>query len=1721
MSKRLLCSIAFLCIWSGVAHAELSVDPDPIAFGSRSIAGAAHTIDETVTTDQAVAENYDQIVITGTGCAGVVAVTPTSGVVDVVDGADITIAFDPVERTTVSCVVDLQTSGGASLGTFTVTGTGTAPELGAPASVAFGSERVTVAGATSTQGIVLENTGNEQLDISSITISGSDYAITTNPAPATVQPGMSVTVQVTFDPTASGTRTADLVIASNDPASPSTVELTGEGTNAVIRADDVVFGAVTHGTSSTLDLAVNNIATAPVGPLRVTSAVLGGGSWFSFGGTCSGTSCTIGQDVTTTLDVPVVCAPPANASGMQQAMVTFTHDGDSGDAVALLTCTAGRADIAIDPTALAFGDIVVGDSAIETIIVTNTGNEDLTFSVAKTGTHEARYTLGGCFSSCTVQPGTMQTFSVTFAPDQVANMDISLAITSNDPDTSPLAVAVTGNGVRPEITGPASVAFGDVELGKPETQTLTITNTGTSALTITSAAVQTGTADYTATGTAGTQVVAAGATASWSVACDPQAQGPRPGTFRIVSDAQNTPTLDVPLTCNGTRGHLVVDPTSLAFGGVPEDTTTTLDVTLRNTGNLAVTSITASVNPTTAGYSVVAATLPSSLAAGAMATVTIQFAPTATATGGDATVTFAGEWGTTPTQTAAPLALTGSSLVNGITVSTASIDFGDFRYDLTPARTFCITNSGESNVTVLSPIVFTPTNMTASSEFAVTQVARKSTCGGAATVVTLPQTLAPGDILEVTVRAQPANRTGPLTGNLTISTDLPTNATRTVALAGNAITAMLTVVPGATVDMGEVDIQGGAPVQATVRLRNTGAAPLDLAAFTRTANDAFTFTLPSDTTIAPAGEISFVVTYAPTVASASPETVTITHAIDGDINAPAMGMIVLSGRGLDRDLQILDPLPVFPDTFRNPGSAGPVRNVSIHNLGTAPLQIASITSTDPAVWKVLDPEAIAIPPNATLDVRVRFEPTAPGISRARLQIVNDDDDDGPPITNKTTEVNLEGNCITRNVRLDPSSINVGYVEVGETITLPRALIVTSMDLAHTFTIQKIAIDGGDGAFSLAGTIDGLELDNMTPERRFDVTFTPQTAGPFVAKAQLFLDEDPLVQAEIELVGTAVFVEARGGGGCATSDGAGLAMLALVLAFVLRRRAAVVVLVIAPLVARADDNILLSVFDPLPATTSDNFHLQSAVVGGHGAWAANAVFSYAQDPLLHLGTPGGEHGVITGSSRLELGAAVALLDKFELGASMPFYSQSGEALGDPQMEYTADPADGTATGDLRIFGKVGIVKRALAGNGLFALGGSVALTIPTATDGMLTGGDNPTARMLGLVSLVPGAFENRITLTANAGAVIRAPAEYKNLEQKSGVAWGLGTTVRIADPLWLAAEVFGELSPSGRAKMDGSTTVLSPIEWLGGVRWRPDHRFTISIAAGRGLTSAAGSPALRGVVALTVTPRADAIKPIRAARDAAPDVDSDGDGVFDRADGCDNEPEDADLFDDGDGCPDPDNDRDGIADAGDRCALEPEDKDNYDDEDGCVDKDNDRDGIVDAMDKCPGEAEDKDGFRDADGCGEPDNDGDGIVDAKDRCANQRESINGNQDEDGCPDPGFGLVVLTPDRIDLMEAVQFQGAKLSKTSFNLLGQIAATLRAHPEVLRVRIGVHVAAGRDEERDLELSEQRGQAIREWLVEWGIAESRLDVRGFGSTKPLGGARMLDNRVELVIMERK
>ncbi|HEX8110546.1 MAG TPA: OmpA family protein, partial [Kofleriaceae bacterium] len=558
---------------------------------------------------------------------------------------------------------------------------------------------------------------------------------------------------------------------------------------------------------------------------------------------------------------------------------------------------------------------------------------------------------------------------------------------------------------------------------------------------------------------------------------------------------------------------------------------------------------------------------------------------------------------------------------------------------------------------------------------------------------------------------------------------------------------------------------------------------------------------------------------------------------------------------------------------------------------------------------------------------------------------------------------------------------------------------------------------------------------------------------------------------------------------------------------------------------------LSVFAPTPATAGEGFALQAPEIGAGGSWVANTVVSYASNPLIldSLSADGGRisSAVVSRSTLMQIGLAYALFGRLELGAHLPLYLQSGEAGAAPMAGMAAKPIKSTATGNLAVHLKARILRTA-GSSGAFALGASATAALPTATKDQFTGADQPEGRFLVLAAFTPAALDARLTISANAGPVIRKESHFENIVQKSGAAWGGGLSVRILDELWATAELFGETTPSAERQQPKAgampgPAVLSAVEGLAGLTIKPDRRVSIGMAVGRGVTDAIGTPDLRGVVSVSIVPGAAPLAPIHSL---VPDGDADGDGIPDSVDKCPSEPEDKDGFQDADGCPDPDNDHDGIPDAQDKCPLDPEDKDGFEDADGCPDPDNDHDGIPDKLDKCPNEPEDKDGFEDLDGCPDPDNDHDGIPDEKDKCPNEPETINGFQDDDGCPDKGDSTIILSPDKIETLDPIQFTGVKLTRSATPLIEQVGATLRAHPEILRVRVTVHVQPTNDSDADQARSDKRAQAARDWLVQWGVAPARLEARGFGGTKPLvppdqRGAAKLNERIEFIILERK
>ena len=205
-------------------------------------------------------------------------------------------------------------------------------------------------------------------------------------------------------------------------------------------------------------------------------------------------------------------------------------------------------------------------------------------------------------------------------------------------------------------------------------------------------------------------------------------------------------------------------------------------------------------------------------------------------------------------------------------------------------------------------------------------------------------------------------------------------------------------------------------------------------------------------------------------------------------------------------------------------------------------------------------------------------------------------------------------------------------------------------------------------------------------------------------------------------------------------------------------------------------------------------------------------------------------------------------------------------------------------------------------------------------------------------------------------------------------------------------------------------------------------------------------------------------------------DRDGDGVPNADDGCPNDKEDRDGFEDSDGCPDPDNDKDGIPDVADSCPLVPED----------MDKDRDEDG-------CPEDPLDPEG----------DNDKDGIINAKDKCPEKPETYNGREDEDGCPDEGD--VIVSDGVIKTLKKVYFEynSDQIKKESYEILDAVAATIKAYPQINLMEIQGHADERGNERYNLNLTTKRAASVKRYLIKKGLEKKRLRSMGYGEYCPI------------------
>jgi len=121
------------------------------------------------------------------------------------------------------------------------------------------------------------------------------------------------------------------------------------------------------------------------------------------------------------------------------------------------------------------------------------------------------------------------------------------------------------------------------------------------------------------------------------------------------------------------------------------------------------------------------------------------------------------------------------------------------------------------------------------------------------------------------------------------------------------------------------------------------------------------------------------------------------------------------------------------------------------------------------------------------------------------------------------------------------------------------------------------------------------------------------------------------------------------------------------------------------------------------------------------------------------------------------------------------------------------------------------------------------------------------------------------------------------------------------------------------------------------------------------------------------------------------------------------------------------------------------------------------------------------------------------------------------------PPRGRVVVTDTETEILDIVEFvpATATLRPRSFATLDAVAATLVGNPSIELVEVQAHTRGLGDEAANLELTQQRANAVRAYLVTAGVESARLDAQGYGDTQPLDHAGSPNNeRISFLILKR-
>ncbi|MGC2639214.1 MAG: choice-of-anchor D domain-containing protein [Acidobacteriaceae bacterium] len=627
-------------------------------------------------------------------------------------------------------------------------------------SVAFGNVPVTT---PITKTVILKSSGTAPLIIQSAAVSGTPaFTVSGVTFPRTLSPGQSATLVVKCYAAALGGRTGAITLLTNTASGKATITVTATVESApglTLSAASVAFGDVTVDVAKTEKVALKSSGSKP---LTISSATLSGAGAFTMSGVKFPLTLNPGQSAT----LAIRCDPAT--SGARDATIKLATNAPNSSSTISLTATALAAtpQLTLSAASIPFGDMAEAAAKTEKVTLTSTGVDPLTISSA-TQSGASAFTISGITFPLTLKAGQSATLTVKCDSPTAGSKTGTITLMTNAPNKSS-TISLSATILTPPALAlsTSSVEFGDVTMNTAVTKEVTLKSTGQTALTI-SSATRSGTPAFTLSGITLPLTLKPGASATLTIKCDALTAGLRTGTITLLTNASSkSSTISLTATIL-TPPALTLSASSVSFGDVSLNKPVTKAVTLKSTGQAALT-ISAGAVSGSAGFTLSGVSFPVTLDGGKSVTLTIECDATTagakaataklTTNAGTSTISLSatGEAGTTP----------------ALTLGSTSVSFGDVGLNTPATQSVMLTSSGNAAVTISG--------------------ATATGTGFSVVGPTFPVTLQPGQTAALEIQFDPTT-TGTETGTAMVTSN-GSGGTPTVALSATGEDATTTQV---------------------------------------------------------------------------------------------------------------------------------------------------------------------------------------------------------------------------------------------------------------------------------------------------------------------------------------------------------------------------------------------------------------------------------------------------------------------------------------------------------------------------------------------------------------------------------------------------------------------------------------------------------------------------------------------------------------------------------------------------------------------------------------------------------------------------------------------------------------------------------------------------------------------------------------------------------------